>query len=239
MLRHLLILINLSSGIYAADFGFSVIIQAGRQNGSWEIGIGLRGNPTNTAQVNPYYGNNTPQQFEIGYTQSTNTAFVRLYQNATTYNEATYNPVGGAPLAPGGSWTLPANSFFVSAASRNPPTSVTVAGMALSPGLSVLQGLSSTLTAAQPGRPPSNPSVVTNLASPVQFMAQGNGGNWLLSGTISFVGLSAYQGGGADRSDLRFGFDAGASDVPETSTAMSFGCGLGLIGIYALRKKAR
>jgi hypothetical protein len=82
-------------------------------------------------------------------------------------------------------------------------------------------------------------AVVTNLASPVQFMAQSSGGNWLLSGTISFVGLSQYTPGGANRSALQFDLEAGASDVPETSTAMSFGCGLGLIGIYALRKKAR
>jgi hypothetical protein len=238
----LYIALNLSGGLCAADFGFSVIIRAGRQNGTWEIGIGQRGSaPSSTVSLNPYYLNNTPQRFEIGYTQSTNTAFVRLYRSNGTYQQASYNPVGGVPLGPGGTWTLPADSFFVLAASRPAATSVTVTGMALSPGLAILQGVSNTttLTAAQPGRPPSNPDVVTNLPSPIQFMAQGSGGNWLLSGTISFVGLAAYRPSGAGPDDLQFGVDAGAADVPETSTSLSLGCGLGLIGIYALRKRTR
>jgi hypothetical protein len=240
----LLFTLVLGGSASAADFGFSIIIQAGQSNGngtnSWELGIGPRGgSPSVTVDINPYYGNSTPQNFQIGYTQTTNTAYVRLQQSNGVYAQASYNPVGGAPLAPGGTWTLPASSFFVSATSlnNNRPDGITVSGLGLTPsGLNILQGLSTTsLAASWPANAPNNTTTVTAMASPVRFQAQGNSGDWLLGGTISFVGLS----NGATRQDLTFGFQADAADVPEPSTAISLGLGLALVALARLRRKAQ
>jgi hypothetical protein len=242
-----LLLTLLSTGAAsAADFGFSVIIQAGLSGGggpnSWELGIGPSGgSPAVTVNLNPYYGNNTQQRFEIEYTQATNTAFVRIQQTNGVYAEASYNPVGGAPLAPGGTWTLPSSSFFVSSVAVNKQAvGTTVSGLALTPGLNILQGLSTTsLTAAPPANAPNGSTTVAAMSSPVSFQAQATGGNWLLGGTISFAGLSQYYNPGANRQDLRFGFQADAADVPEPSTALSLSLGLAFIGLYKLRRKAQ
>jgi hypothetical protein len=227
----------------AADFGFAVILQVGGGN-TWELGIGPRGGaPIATTSLNPFYQEGTPQKIEIGYTQATNTAFLRYYQTSTTYQQATYQPVGGAPLSPGGTWTLPAGSFSVAADSTWFPTSVTVDSLALSAGLSVLQPLSAaTLSASQTGIFNGTDFPSASLASPVQFRAQGTGGNWMLSGRISFTGMGGIFGtgiGAPTDNDLRFGFDAGAADVPEPSTAVFMACGLLLIGIHSIRRRRK
>jgi hypothetical protein len=240
----LLLTFLLSGAASAADFGFSVIIQAGQANGSgansWELGIGPRGGSSAvTVDITPYYGNSTPQNFVIGYTQATNTAFVRLQQTNGVYAQASYNPVGGAPLTPGGTWALPASSFFVSATSvNNRADGITVSGLSLtSPGLNILQGLTTTsLSASWPATAPNNSTMVSAMSSPVRFQAQGNNGDWLLGGTISFAGLGSP---GARRQDLSFSLQADAADVPEPSTALSLSLGLAFIGLYKLRRKAQ
>lgn len=235
-----LLLLAATGTAAAADFGFAVIIQLGGA-ATWEVGIGPRGSaPVATTSVNPDYQDNTPRRFEVGYTQATNTAFVRVYQtNNVNYQQATYQPVGGAPLLPAGSWTLPASSFSVAADAKLFPTSVTVDNLGLSAGLTVLQPLSTTtLTASQTGIFGGVDIPSASLGSPVQFRAQGTGGNWMLSGRITFaswIGLGGFLA--PTGNDLRFGFDAGASDVPEPSTALYLGCGLGLLGLYSLRRR--
>jgi len=221
----------------AADFGFSVIIRAGTSSlGDWEIGVGPRGgSPADTSTIWPYYGNNGTNHFEIGYTQSTNTAYVRMYTlfNLLTFS-ATYNPVGGAALGANGAWTLPASSFLVSAAPNSSVTTgVTVSNLTFSSGLNVLQGLSSTsLTVSQSGA-----GATRTEASPVVFRATNNGGDWMLSGDISFAGLSAYYTNGAQASQLQFDLTASASDVPETSSGLMLGTGMALIAVAAFRKR--
>jgi hypothetical protein len=229
----------LSSVATAADFGFSVIIRAGSTAASdWEIGIGPRGStPTSTVSLNPYYQDNTAQQFQVGYQQSTNTAYVRFYQNAGSFQQATYQPAGGHVLPPYGSWTLPASSFSVAAAPVFWQTSVAVNQLALSSGLSIVQPLSATSLSASQWLWGIIGTPSAALASPVVFRSFGSGGDWMLSGTIAFGGLSAY-GGSASGTQLRFGFDANASDVPEPSTALFFGCGLGLIGVCFIRRRS-
>lgn len=223
----------------AADFGFSVIIQAGGSS-TWELGIGPRGGaPAVTVSLNPYYQGGSPQQFQVGYTQSTNSAFVRFYNNGASYQQASYQPVGGHSLQPGGTWTLPAANFSAAANYTLLPTSVTVDSLGLSGGLTVLQPFTvTTLVASQSGWF-SSPDPPVTLSSPVVFRAQGAGGNWLLSGTISFSNLGGFLGLGANGNDLVFQMDAQASDVPEPSTAVFMACGLLLIGIHSIRRRQK
>ena len=223
----------------AADFGFSVIIRAGSNSlADWEIGIGPRGGGiADTSFIWPYYANNGSNHFQIGYTQATNTAYVRLQTNFLFFPlqwSATYNPVGGGPLNANGSWTLPASSFLVAAApNASVNTGVSVRNLALSGGLNVLQGLSSTsLSAAQTGA-----GATGTMASPVVFRASNSGGDWMLSGDISFAGLSAYFANGAQGSQLQFDLNASASDVPEGSSGLMMGTGMALIAVAAFRKR--
>ncbi len=203
-----------------ADFGFQVIIRAGLSAGDWEIGIGNNLNsPAATSDVVPYWNNNAPRDFEIGYEASTNRAYVRVGNDI-----ASYYPAGGGALAAVGTWTLPAASFYVSASSRPSPTGVTVSGLTLTTGMDVLQGFSTTtLTAAQPG----GGSSLQSLALPVVLGATGSS-SWVLTGQITFSGLPA-----ASRSQLQFHLTAEASDVPEPATYAMIGGGL--LALVALR----
>ena len=211
----------------AADFSFATVIRAGQPNANgWELSAG-----SNTTNVTPYWSNNAPYRFEIGYTQSGNTAFVRLY-NGNVVTQATYQPVGGTATVPSHIWTLPAGSFSV-VAGRNPRnTSITVSGLTLTAG-SVIQPLATTsLTASQSGN---GGPVTLSMPSPVVFTANANG-DWMLGGTIVLAG---FGNGGASRDDLRFDLTAQASDVPEPSTVTMASLGLLLIFVAAIRKSNR
>lgn len=214
-----------------ADFGFSVILRAGLSGtGEWELGIGSDlSAPAATANVVPYWNNTGARDFQIGYTASSNTAFVRVGNDI-----ASYHPANGGALATGGTWTLPAASFYVSAASRLAATSVSVSGMQLTTGMAVLQGLSATtLTASQPGF--FLTSGFQSMATPV-VMSAGGTSDWVLTGQITFNGLSPVTFGGANRSQLQFHLSADASDVPEPGTFVMLGAGLILIGCYRAGK---
>lgn len=204
-----------------ADFGFSVIIRAGLAGaGDWELGIGPSGNNSAvTAHLGTYYGNNTPQRFEIGYTRGTNTAFARFYETLTSYREVQYQPLWAQ--GPGAlSWEIPTGSLYVRATQRLLPTSISATGMALSGPISVLQPLTTTtLTATQ-----WLSNVTTGTPAPIQFTSTG-GGSWMLSGRLQFANLSAYLPiFGASRSQLHLGFSIDATRIVPVPEPTPFVC---------------
>jgi hypothetical protein len=223
----------LTGSAAAADFGFNVLIRAGLQgNGDWEVGMGLNssGVPTVSGQLAPYYLDGQPQRFEIGYRQSTGQAFTRIYADATSsvlLLNLVYTVPNAAPLAPGGGWTLPANSFYTRASLNTAATTgVSASNMALSTGLAVLN-------------PPSIAAVNDTFSgqSATQssaYLFQTQNGDWMLSGELVMSGLRPYNPAGATRSQLQFGLTAQASDAPEPATlAMTASA---LVLLYRLRK---
>lgn len=219
-----------------ATFDFSATIRAGMQNnGDWELGIGPLGNNTafNAEVNNPnYYPNGLPNRFEIGYTNATNTAFVRYYYSATAYQQVTYAP-GGLGLGANATWTIPVGSLYVSASSRPAATGITIDQLSLQGGVQVLQPLSSTtLYASQPG----GSSSLMSMGNQVVFRT-GTTGDWLLSGRIAFSGLLAYVGGGASRSQLQMisSFMGSSYAIPEPLTTASVGLGLTCLALVRFR----
>jgi len=217
-----------------ADFSFAAIIRVGSNgNSSYELGIGPTASaPSSTVSLNTFWANNAPRNFQIGYTQSTNTAYVRVYNPAGSGSQAvTYQPVGGLPASAGRVWTLPAALFSVEAQPDNRSTSISLGNLSVTAG-SILQGLSSTtLTAAQNN----NAGASAAMTSPVVFRANASG-DWLLSGTITFVAVN----GGANNYDrLRFDLGVQASDVPEPSTVGTASIGIFLIALGVAKKRQR
>lgn len=217
------------AGSQAADFQFSSILRAGLPNaGDWELGIGSSaGTPASTAHLNPYYLNDTPQTFQIGYQQSTNTAFLRFYNQPSGYTQVNYAiPFS---VAPGTQvrWEIPTGSLYVRASRVNRPTSVTIDQLALTGGVTILQPLSATsLTAFQ-----SNSQMTSGTTAPVVFVTAGSG-DWTLSGRIRFAGLSPYAPGGARRSQLHMGFTVqGTAETPDAPTVLTMASGLLALGL--------
>lgn len=229
-----------------ADFGFSTTIRAGLDSGAdWELGIGPAGNNTqNSAHVNgaQYYPDNLPTRFEMGYTSATNTAFLRYYYYSyAPLNQSVYTQINYSTAAPGlganSTWTLPASSFFVSAARRPAGTGVVVDQLTLS-GVQVLQPFSTTtLSAIRPDTTPPSAAVLTGMGNNVVFRT-GATGDWLLSGRIAFSGLTAHVGGqGATRSQLQLLLSANGASA-ETPEPLSITmAGLGIAGLAALQHR--
>lgn len=224
----------------AAEFGLSATIRAGLRNaGDWELGIGPLGNNTastlNLNQAN-YYPDNLPNRFEIGYTSATNSAFVRYYYGSAAYQQVTYAP-GGVGLGAGSVWTIPAGSLFLSAARRpNVLTAVWIDQLSLDGGVQVLQPFTSTTMLAWQN----NSSMTTPTTSPVSFRT-GASGDWLLSGRIGFLGLSAYNPGGAQRSQLQMiaNISGVSAPVPEPAVELMVGAGLVGLALLGVRKQRR
>lgn len=210
----------------AADFSFSTIIRAGSLfSGQWELGIGPLGNPAAVqGQVGlfNYFPNGGPAPFQIRYTRATNRVELRYNGGSPIV----YAP-GGAGLAPGSVWTIPAGSLFVSALPLPVNTAVSITGLTLGGGVTVLQPFSTTtLTAAQSGS-----GSAASLGSPVVFRT-GASGDWLLSGSIAFTGLRIYTFplfNGAAGSDLSMGAGISGSDIPEPSTWLLSLAGVSLL----------
>lgn len=212
----------------AADFGFSVVIRAGDSNtvsGQWELGIGATGAaPSATASITPGFNANAAARvFVVGYTNATNTAYLRLYNAAgTAYQEVTYHPAGGGVPAANRRWDLPGDSFLLQAESGQ-NGQIALTSLTLSGVLTVLQPLSaSTLTLSHSGTGGS-----TQLGSDVVFLNGGTGtgiaGDWALTGRIQISGPQRLNGS-ANR--LRFGLDANATNTPEPTTYAMIGLGL-------------
>lgn len=232
------LLFTATATCWAADFGLSATIRAGSTSSAdWELAIGPTGNSAaNNASLQPYYPDAQPRRFELGYTNATNTAFLRYYQTATAFQQATFAP-GGPGLGANSLWTIPVGSLFVAATPRLWATSITVDQLALGGGVQVLQGLSTTtLTATR-----TLANVQTNLPGPLVFRTNA-GGNWLLSGRVSFTALSAYTFlgtlFGAQGSNLQFSANAtGTRTTPEPPVSALLASGLIFIGLRARRRR--
>lgn len=230
--------------VFAQSYSYYYTMRAGRFAGAdWELGTGTNSNASNSTQNfahNERPGNNhwgsatTDHSFQIGWIAATNTAYVTVWNNAGTPISATFtNPGPAIPAST--TWTLPASSFFVSAAgqSSGTPTSVTLSNLSLSSGVNILSGsLPTTINAVQSG----NVGDLETLSAPLVIDPASAGGNWFLAGTIRFTGLQS-QGGVANGSQLQFIMNAVASDVPEAGTLSMIG--LGLVGFVALRRHQR
>ncbi len=225
----------------AADFSLSATIRAGATTTtSWELGIGPAGNSSSsTASLQPYYPNAQPRQFALGYTNATNTAYLRYTHASGASQQVTYSP-GGLGLGAGSIWTIPIGSLSLTAQPIIWPSSITVANLALGGGVSVLQPFSTTTLNVARGFLGAEASSGTT--SPVVFRT-GASGDWLLTGTISFGGLAPYAPTvlgfplGAQNSNLSM--DAGISGVsnPEPATTGLIAIGLISIGVFARRKR--
>jgi hypothetical protein len=224
----------------AADFSLSATIRAGTTTAaSWELGIGPAGNSASgTASLQPYYPNDQPRQFALGYTNATNTAFLRYTHASGVSQQVTYSP-GGLGLGAGATWTIPTGALSLTAQQIFWSSSATIANLSLGGGISVLQPFATTTLIATRGVLEAGDSSATT--SPVVFRT-GASGDWLLTGTISFGGLAPYAPSvfgfplGARNSELSM--DAGISgSTPEPATSGLLAVGLILIGWFARRKR--
>lgn len=219
----------------AQSFSFFSTIRAGLPGGGdWEIGVGNTSSAstvTSHFRYNPDSGNhwneNGSQAFQIGFDAALNRAYATVWNINGTPTTVTFANAG--PAIPVSSiWTLPGNSFFVSAANRPQASAILLQNLTLSPNTAVLSGsLPNSLGVSQPaGGPPRFDSLVENLV----IDPASNGGSWFISGTVQFQGLTS-QGGAAQRSQLQFNLLATGSPsaVPEPSTYFSIGGGLVLL----------
>ncbi|MBI4889192.1 MAG: hypothetical protein HY821_01120 [Acidobacteria bacterium] len=229
----LIFLASILPAAHAADFDLSAVIRAGANAGTWDFAVGPSGNAgVNGDSLSPYYGNNFPHSFRLGYTSATNSAYLRLMTRNGQWRQVTYAP-GGAGLGAGATWTIPATDLYVTAEGKPVSTGITVSNLALGPGLITINPLSSTLSASQTG------STVTDSASgPTVFQTMGTG-DWVVTGLIAFSGLSSYTPGGANGDQLRFGFSAHGTSTPEPTTAAMLGVGLMLLTAGSIRNFRR
>jgi hypothetical protein len=186
--------------------------------------LGLTGN-------NHWGSEATLHNFRIGWTSATNTASVRVDDFDGSPVTASYTYAG--PQLPANSvWTLPANSFFVSAARVAAPSSIELQNLSFSSGVQVLSGaLPSSISAVQNGN-----SAFVTLNSPIVLNAANGGGDWFIAGQIRFTGLQS-QGGLARNSQLQFMLNATGSAVPEPGSWALIG--LGLVALAGFGRKLR
>jgi hypothetical protein len=224
--------------LHGAQFQFGALIRvgyAGTGGSNYDFGAGpTSGALAATGDYAAYYTDGVPVAFQIQYTKATNTVTVNVGGNTVNYN-----PAGGAALAANAIWTLPASSFFVTAATG--PflgTSVTLSGLTLSGvtgALNILQPIQQTTLNATRGF--LGGTVSANESQDIVFQAD-PGGDWRLNGNVTFTGLlpPPFNILGANGDDLQFGFAASAS-VPEPSTAISMLLGLAFIGFQVHQRR--
>ncbi|MDX1981341.1 MAG: hypothetical protein SFV51_13815 [Bryobacteraceae bacterium] len=221
-----------SADATAGQFQFGAMIRAGLSGASqWEIGAGASsGSLSATGNVAPYFTDGNSYLFEVGYLKSTNTAYTRVHANtnpASAFSQASYNPAGGASTGADAIWTLPASSFFVTAAPTFGFTAMRLSSLTLqgvSGAVNVIQPIQqTTMTAAQilgffSGTVTQSQDIV--------FQADASG-SWRLRGVLQMWGLAS-NGGTASGSQLAFGFGASAEDAhaPEPGSV-----GLALLGL--------
>lgn len=244
-LRVFLVVALAAIGAHAQTLSYYYTMRAGRFAGAdWELGVGSSTNASNST-LNFNYGqgpgNNhwgsalTEHQFEIGWLAASNTAYVSVRNFAGNYVTTNFANAGPA-ISPTATWTIPANSFFVSAAAQPLATSVTLSNLSLSPGVGVLSG---TLPASIGASQILSSGDFDSLSAPLVINPASAGGNWYISGTIRFTGLQS-QGGSAGGSQLQFMMNAiagNAATVPEAGTFSMIG--LGLAAVAGIRRRMR
>lgn len=236
LLRSLLItqFVFLVLPVCGAEFSFFATLRAGRPaEADWEIGLGTDSTASQSTRnyqwesgTPTWRSGNDPQPFQIGYTASTQTAKVTVWDSANTPWTATLTNTGPA-LGANALWTLPGAGFFVSSAAPSgaQARSITVSDMTLAPGVQILSGgLPTSLAASGP------PAASASMSAPLVINPASNGGNWFLAGNIRFTGLTGL-GGTAQGSQLQFFLNAIGSDTPETKTFLLVGISLVVLGL--------
>lgn len=232
----------LSGGLLAGDFSFYATLRAGRNAAAdWEQGVGPDSFASTSnasfrwAPGNQHWrANDLPQNFRIGYDAASGSAYSMIWDSNNVASTVSYtNP--SVPLSADAIWTLPASNFFVSATARTIATSINLENLSLAPGVQVLSGsLPLNLGASQPG---GGPGQLQTLSSPLVFKAATNGGDWFISGTVRFSGLTS-NGTGAQGSQLQFMMNATGTDNPEPATFALIGLGVAAIWLRAKRAQA-
>ena len=225
----------LPSPAKAGDFSFYATLRAGRPAAAdWEMGLGTNSAASQSTGSfqwgtgSPHWRpGNQPQNFQIGYQASTQSAYVTVWDSTNTPWTTQLTNTGPA-LTANAIWTFPAANFFVSSSSNNAsqPRSVNVENLTLSSGVQVLSGslpVSLGVTTA--------PALNAPMTSPLVIDPAGNGGNWFIDGTIRFSGLTSL-GGNAQGSQLQFFLRASGTDTPEGQTFLMVGLGLFLVGCF-------
>lgn len=231
--------IGLLVPLSGAEFSFFATLRAGRPAAAdWEIGLGTDRNATQStgnyqweSGTPTWRSDNQPQRFEIGYTASTQTARVSVWDSANNPWTRTLTNSGPA-LGTNAIWTLPGAGFFVStsAPSGAQSRSITVSNLTVGPGVQVLSGALPTSLAAS-GPPASSAA----MSAPLVINPASNGGNWFLAGNIRFTGLTGL-GGNAQGSQLQFFLNAIGTDTPEAKTFFLVGLGLIAVAIGTSRR---
>lgn len=228
---------------FAQSYSYYYTMRAGRFAGAdWELGTGTNTSASNSTQNfahNERPGNNhwgsalTEHAFQFGWSAATNTAYVTVWNDQGSPTTANFAVAGPAPTS-AATWTIPASSFFVTAAGQptSAATSVTLSNLSLSSGVNILSGaLPTSISAANSGATAGSSAP---LSAPLVIDPASAGGSWYLSGTIRFTGLQS-QGGPANGSQLQFLMNAVASEVPEAGTLSMIG--LGLVAVAAIRRR--
>lgn len=232
---------------FAGTFQLGVLVRVGFSGtgaNNWELGAGdTSGSPSVTGDVVPYWQNNQGRRVEIEYQQPTNTLQVRLYADASgsgTPNSVNFNPAGGSLVAAGATWTIPAASFFVTAASGpNPPSSISLSNVTLtglSGVLNILQPVQQTTLTAS--RNAGGATATVTESQDIVFQGDATG-SWRLTGVLTLTGIAGNAG--VSGNNLAFGFAGSATgaDVPEASTLSLIGLGMVVVGLCHRRWQAK
>jgi len=220
----------------AGDFSFYATLRAGLPAGAdWEMDLGTNSAASQSTGSfqwgtgsSHWRPGNQPQNFQIGYLASSQSAYVTVWDSTNTPWTTQLTNTGPA-LSANAMWTFPVSNFFVSssAGSGAQPRSVNVENLTLSSGVQVLSGslpVSLGVTTA--------PAFNAPMAAPLVINPAANGGNWFIDGTIRFSGLTSL-GGNAQGSQLQFFLQASGTDTPEGQTFLMAGLGLILAGFYS------
>ena len=228
----------------ANDFAFSATLRAGLPgNGEWEMGLGTDPNASQSTGQFRWSGNRPHwrendglQNFRVGFTSSTQTAYLTVWDSLDT--PWTRTLVNALPaLQPDAIWTFPTANFFASAANNSgaQARSVNVENLTVAPEVTILSGSLPTSLGASLSN-----TYVAPLSAPLVIDAAANGGNWYIDGAIRFSGLQG-SGGNAARSQLQFFLRAEghSSNNPEVQTFLLSGLGLTLVGLLGRMKRTR
>ena len=214
--RSVFVLFASLAALEAAPFQFTVVIQAGSAGG-WQLGIGADAAHITSTDKISFPNGNQPEDFAISFNHLTNTATATYAYNSST-SMARVSLTAGGTFGGNVQWTLPAASFAVTAAAVPVDSELKADHLALNAGLNVVSPLSLTTLDAQ--RKAGDPAASDAETSAVVF--SGNGGDWTLTGRLSWKGLWSQTSNGATGSGLGFTLTAvsNVTATPEPGSAL-------------------
>lgn len=219
-MKYILLLAVSATVSQAAPFQFTAVIRAG-SGSTWQLGIGTDANNISSTDTISFPAGQTPENFVVGYDHTLNVAFASyLSQGGNVLSLVTLNGPGNITGAT--RWSLP--TLSVTAAQIVPASELKADQLTLSGGLSgaitVISPLQQTILDAN--RAANGAAVTAAESAPVVFT--GGGGDWLLTGRLTWKGLSTQVAGGATGSQLGFTISATtgaiAAATPEPGSAL-------------------